>query len=564
MSDDNTNQKPGPNQDLKDDLERITLQNQINDLKNPKAVDPELKLLQSNAEIVAQQKAIVEGQKAIAEAQKATIETAFPKGALPTLEGDIKVDDKFGYAAVPVAYQAIKENAVHLADAIRNHKADLKADAQSEGISILIVNDLDFASGDIPLIQVTSGITVLDKRISDLQKENQAIINPPTKKAEEVAGAQALTGGEIGGTVSGILSTVSEIIGYFQVNYEIKGQVFSIETQALQAIVAGRIAEDKDLKVFINNFGIIEKSELVQNFNKLLGSKEAIDQDIGRLTKLQESRSDELKTAKEKLEKLEKPPGKTKKSGETEIKKGIGAMKTELQDLTQDLTITVNTAMPLSSSEVSLGENQENKGQKEDLRNQITELNGKVKAINTAITNSQDLIKSIVAFAESVTKSMDEKTLPLLAKAAVRKQIHDLGISHLLYLKILSSGGEAMTLKSRLTSGETAFIGGAVFSFVLATKKGIIRASDVFPVLSQLNYSLSDDDERCYQNVCLKRRRGTMGRFKRFMRLIDGSKTEEIKEDMPVTETPRLPPSSPAQPSPPTAEQSYSDYAEYQ
>ena len=70
----------------------------------------------------------------------------------------------------------------------------------------------------------------------------------------------------------------------------------------------------------------------------------------------------------------------------------------------------------------------------------------------------------------------------------------------MLYLRILSSGGEALTLKSQVTSGKTAFIGGAVFSYVLATKEGIIRASNVFPVLSQLHYSLKDD-KRDYEAV---------------------------------------------------------------
>jgi hypothetical protein len=443
------NQRVDPNQDLIDKLARIKLQKEIDALEAPpKLENAELKKLQSSADIIAQQKAIVEGQKAIAEAQKATIEAALPKGTLGPLEGDMKVDDNFGYAAIPVAYTAIKETAKLMITAINA----MKENKVPKGSKILIVNDLDFASGDLPLIQVDSGLKILNKKIEMQDAENKKVLSQEKEM-------ELLTAVGVGTAVTGVLSIISDIIGYFQVNYEIKGQKFSIESQALQSIVASHL--DQEFEVFINNFGVIENSPIINSFSELLSKKKKIDEQIEAMKRIVAKTDEEIKKKKDELDKLEKPPAKDAKKNET------------------------NPNMPKI----------------EQIKDDIKKLNEKNEVPVNAIKNSEELGKSILAFSESVTKAVDEKTLPLLAKAALRQQLTNLGITHLLYLKMLSSGGEAMTLKSRMDSGKTAFIGGAVFSFILADKKGKILGSDVYTTLAQLNYNLSDEDERSYYPI---------------------------------------------------------------
>jgi hypothetical protein len=112
---------------------------------------------------------------------------------------------------------------------------------------------------------------------------------------------------------------------------------------------------------------------------------------------------------------------------------------------------------------------------------------------NVHIANSQSLAKAFLEFADSATKGADSNTLPLLLKAALRKHIKTIGITHLLNLKILSSGGEAITMKHRFLFWMTnsSFIGGSVISYILADKNGMIIAADTVPGLARLNYQLS-------------------------------------------------------------------------
>ena len=71
---------------------------------------------------------------------------------------------------------------------------------------------------------------------------------------------------------------------------------------------------------------------------------------------------------------------------------------------------------------------------------------------------------------------------PLIISATIRDYIRQTGITHLLYLKISSSGGEAITEKRIFSSGHTAYIGGSTISYILAEKDGkvISESSEYF------------------------------------------------------------------------------------
>ena len=196
---------------------------------------------------------------------------------------------------------------------------------------------------------------------------------------ETEEGKRVISPAMVGEAVTGMLSTISQIIGYFQVNYEIKGQVFSIESQALQAMVASQL--DKEFDVYIDNFGVVSSSELVNSFNNLITLKGQLDDESHKMTKILEKNNESLANTKNKLAKL--------------------------QSSTTSKTVE------------SAGDNIPNNDvEKQGFRGlHIKELNGKIEATKIAITNSQDLVKSIAAFAESITKSADEKSLPGLSKS---------------------------------------------------------------------------------------------------------------------------------------------------
>jgi hypothetical protein len=135
----------------------------------------------------------------------------------------------------------------------------------------------------------------------------------------------------------------------------------------------------------------------------------------------------------------------------------------------------------------------------------LAQANKLLDLANTLIVNSESLSKAFSVFADSATKATDEKTPPLLLKAAMRKYLRTSNITHLLNLKIVSSGGEAITMKRRLLFWENnaSFIGGSVISYILAETSGRVVAADTIPGLARLNYRLSGEDEPVFKEISL-------------------------------------------------------------
>jgi hypothetical protein len=78
-----------------------------------------------------------------------------------------------------------------------------------------------------------------------------------------------------------------------------------------------------------------------------------------------------------------------------------------------------------------------------------------------------------------------------LAKAVFREKVRELGITHLLYLNVVSSGGESRTRHWLWGSGNTTHFGGAVVSYVLSRVEGDILASETLPLLYTMEFDPS-------------------------------------------------------------------------
>ena len=431
-----------------------------------------LKQLKDSSDLLTQQKNIAENQQAIAEAQKATAAAAFPKGEIKPLEGDITTNDKFGYIAELVAYQSMKERAEEVGQQIDALVVDEAAGAVSTknlvpSDKILIVNDLDFASGDIVLIQVESMLRQFQGRITEQTTDNTTFLGankPKIAKREEKI--ELKTFGFIPGiglalpVISGIVSSVAEIMSYFQINYDIKGQDFTLDQQAIISIVSGNI---KKVNTYIYSFNRLENSELIYHLINDMDLKQKLDASTDRIkTEIIKKTNEDILKTKETIAQLEK---KLKPRTETE-KEGDSS--------------NLDTAKAMLNAKTLL-----------------------LDSANAKVDNSESLSKAFSVFIDSITKTADEKTLPLLVKAALRQYYTRLGITHLLNLKILSSGGEAITKKSRFSSGLTAFIGGNVISYVLAKTTGEIIQADSSIGLGHLNYELSADKSPVYRKILL-------------------------------------------------------------
>jgi hypothetical protein len=291
------------NEELDEQIQNILKQKELIEAQKAldeakKTADAQLAQVQKTSDIVAQQKTIAENQKAIAEAQRDAILASFPKGTTTPLEGDITTSDKFGYISKLVAYESMKENAIKIADIVnglvekpaeKNPTPQGKADAGNAEVEpvrkklgkedkLLIVNDLDVASSDIPLIQVESILELFTDNIKTQIDTNEKFLQQYAVVTKVIPLAAAVLAPMI---IPGIISSIADVVGYFQTNYDIKGQDFTLENQAILSVVAGKITE---IPVYIYNFNLVEESEVLKSFKTTLDLKQKLDGTVDRIT----------------------------------------------------------------------------------------------------------------------------------------------------------------------------------------------------------------------------------------------------------------------------------------
>ena len=124
--------------------------------------------------------------------------------------------------------------------------------------------------------------------------------------------------------------------------------------------------------------------------------------------------------------------------------------------------------------------------------------------IEAAIIDSETIISACNDFVKSITTVAEEGSLSLLVQAAVRSFIREKEITHILYLNIVSSGGEAITKQSSVARVlNTSFIGGSAFAYILAEKDGKIIMSDTAVSLAQLDHKLNKKGASNYKQITI-------------------------------------------------------------
>lgn len=370
---------------------------------------------------------IKELEKSYAEAQKATIETMFPKGETKPLEGKITTDEKFGYIARLVSYQAMRERAKAVGDEINKKLSDEmpeKSEPNEHGkAKVLIVDKINIATSDIPLIQLNKQFASLNNIILEQQTINYELL----REKEKIAPPD-LRVSIIGPVIESVVGSIADIMGFFQVNYSFTGQEFTLNNDAVTAIVANSI---NDHETHILNFKIIEGSTILDDFQNFLTNKLEL-----------EMITDKLKHA----------------SNEVRARSRI---------LTDE-------RKPLSD-------------------------------IEAAIIESENIITTCNNFVKSITSAPNENSQSLLVQAALRNYIREVGITHLLYLNIVSSGGEAVTIQTLWPCWrKVSFIGGSAFVYILAEKDGRVVLADTEVSLAQLDYRLTQKGASNYKRIILE------------------------------------------------------------
>ena len=107
---------------------------------------------------------------------------------------------------------------------------------------------------------------------------------------------------------------------------------------------------------------------------------------------------------------------------------------------------------------------------------------------NMEVLASDAVHTQLGTFVKNITTADATQPASKLAQAVFREKVHELGITHLLFLGVLSSGGESVTRKWLLGTGTTSYMGGAVVSYVLSRVEGDVLASEILPVLYSFGF----------------------------------------------------------------------------
>ena len=380
-----------------------------------------------------------------------------------------------GYVAELIGYQAVKRISSEI---IRNLNG---AVGLGNEVRILITDQLDYARGDLPLIEVTSQFSVFEVRCRKQVAANKELSDEKLileeKEEEKTGGAKAGTtrlgflrspGSSFFPDTTGISPSVRH--GFPETAAPPKAEVMhdsagddncGVITESLIASIGGLLRSDKR-KVYVYNFYSMDttgpQSKLMNMYAALADCSGRLCQSRNRLSYF--------------------------------ISRGTA----RIADLQNQVT---KTGLKVPESPDATGEKGRLIGEI-DLESQWLD-----RAV-PAVLASDAIHEEMGYFVKAVTGDQ-ARTGSRLAKAVFREKVRELGITHLLYLKVISNGGETRTRHWFWGSGNSTHFGGAVVSYILSRVEGDILVSDTLPLLYSVEFDASGQRNSALRQIRLDR-----------------------------------------------------------
>lgn len=370
-----------------------------------------------------------------------------------------------GYVTELVGYHAIKRVSAEITRGLST------VVGLGNDVRIMIVDRLDYAKGDIPYIEVTSQLSVFEvrcrkqvatnKELADLvmireeQRDDEktpAVKSGTTRLAPLAASPfflPAITPAQTAQpAVTGITGTSADLAGCFRSDYSFRDQNVALKTEGLIAAVAGSLKSEKRY-VYVYNFYSMDttgpQSKLMNMYAGVLDCSSRLAQSRNRLLYF--------------------------------ISKKTGL----LAELKASLHKSVDGTPPAEGEQGVA-----------DLREAIRKETEWLDRATMEILASDAIHTELGTFVKNITVTDAAQPASKLAEAVFREKVHELGITHLLYLGVLSSGGETITRKWFFGTGTTSYLGGSVVSYVLSRVEGDVLASEILPVLYSFGFDPAD------------------------------------------------------------------------
>jgi hypothetical protein len=467
--------------------------------------DPRLKQLQREADRAALEQKIAEANQATAKAQRDSQAALAPQGESKPLEGKVELGQGAGYLADALAYDGINGLASHIADQVA---AELPP-----GARVLIVENRSLTHADWIFAQLTSDLEahckVLtdaeangDKLLAALQHEAHVQSPPATTSgtASEETSQRAAPGTAVGPesfttgaapfggapltALPSILSAMADVAGMFRTNYAMTSRSISLPAVSLVTATAGELRRrrytglpaglhemHKPLISLAEDHRVKPLGELCQADGADLDPREHSKEltfhafylakdEQGTCQVMPVCRDPETHGHKAR-DPLEERPEEWPQRGSVVVE-GFTLLRDSR--LFRDLATAANVRHRVEGQRVAL-----EAAAAADASE--TKKDGWEAKARAAATTTAALVAAFDRFYEIVTAAPTDGYPPVVGAAlrqALRDAPHDLGVSHVLYVGINSSGGEVVTQQRVFgPSGRVAYLAGLSASWLM-------------------------------------------------------------------------------------------------
>jgi hypothetical protein len=395
--------------------------------------------------------------------QSGLLAKILPVAAQKPAERKADDDVRPGYVADLVSYQSVKRASQEIVRRLT------VVEGLSKDAKILIVDQMNYAEGDLPLVEISQQFGLAEARCRKQVADNRDLLDwvmqndekaategpaPPREASQRFAFLAAVPAIASAATAlpafAGLVGTVADIAVSFHSDCIVQGKSIARKTESLITAVAGSLRTEKRA-VYIYHFASLDtigtQSKLMKTYTGLLDCSSRLAKTRNQLSYFVDRKTARLMDLQNQLARAEQVSGKR-------------------PEIAADSDI---------------------------IREKIAEESSWLNLANPAILASDAIHGELDSYVRTITRAEAEDSIPKLAQAVFRERIADLGITHLLYIGLASCGGEVVRKRSFLLFPSISYFGGCVASFVLAKKEGEVLVSDTIPILCVIDVRLFDN-----------------------------------------------------------------------
>jgi hypothetical protein len=385
---------------------------------------PELDGLKRELERAKLEKELAEARQAVAVAERAEFDAQLPKTQTKGPEGSVTLQAGAGYFSEILAYRTLSETSQYVADLIDTKLTDSTNPNNLTKFTVILTDQFDLSVNDALWQLIDVKLKDFDGRFdATLARYQKADGTLNLVQAEAVPAALL--------AVPAILGAAADIAAFFRVNREIAGRTVTLSSRALLANMASAIIKKGNAVIIpalrIGGQGTLfsRLSDLQAKRRSLVTLRERIRDEIKPNPALVEQLGVELTAKRAELAKIkEKDP---KDPGVSQIQEQIEAIDQKRADEGRRIARWKRVT--------------------DEIDPLIQEFNALETTLTSRPTGQSQSPLEAVATIDIIRSKGDE--------------------AKVLYVSVVSQGGEVEITKSAWTSGRISYVGGSVVSFFL-------------------------------------------------------------------------------------------------